>query len=214
MKKVKNMSRSEQSQNNYISKLKNKDFTLIARDCIGGVVYHQFKMRFQSPTINLFFEPEDFNYFCLDLKNYISASLEEYKDDTIPYPVGLLTPKSGGKPIKVHFMHYDTFAQAKEKWNERKKRINWNNIYVVSSFCYSTEISTLSDKLIGDWNKIPYKKVLFVDKKYGFDDERIINKDPRCEEFAWLLYQPSKIITWKRTFNQFDFVRFLNKSKK
>lgn len=207
------MNRNDTSQNEYISKLKNSDFTLITRDCVGGILYHQLKMKFLSPTINLFFTPEDFNLFCLNLKKYIDAELKEFKEDKVPYPVGSLSPK-GLPSIKVYFMHYKTFKESKEKWDERKKRINYDKIFVISSFCYSTEVPTLSDKLISDWNKIPYQKVVLVDKKYGFDDEYIIKKNPKCEEFAWLLYQPSKTITWKRTFNDFDFINFLNKSEK
>ena len=48
---------------NFILKTENKNFTIIARDCVGGILYHQLGERFLSPTINLFFTPEDFNYF-------------------------------------------------------------------------------------------------------------------------------------------------------
>ena len=85
-------------------------------------------MKFLSPTINLFFTPEDFNLFCLNLKEYISVELKESKEDDIPYPVGLLSPK-GLPSIKVHFMHYETFNEAKQKWNQRKERINFDNLY-------------------------------------------------------------------------------------
>ena len=204
---------NELSQKIFKKRLKNKDFTLITRDCIGGVLYHQLNLRFLSPTINLFFTPEDFNLFCLHLKDYIDAELEESKEKDILYPVGLLSPKNHS-PIKVRFMHYDTFEIAKKKWEERKTRINWDNIYVISSFCYSTELPSLSEKLIKDWNQIKYPKVLLTDKKYGFDDEYVIAKPEKCEEFAWLLYTPSQKITWKRTFNEFDFVKFLNKRSK
>lgn len=199
------------------SKNKNKVFTLIARDCIGGILYHQLNMRFLSPTINLFFTPEDFHYFCLNLKEYINGDLVESKDEEVDYPVGVLSPIKGAsitQSIKIHFMHYQTFVEAKEKWNERKQRINWDNIFVVSSFCYSTEVETFKQELVDEWNKIPYKKVVLVDQKYGFDDEYIVEKPEKCKEFAWLLYQPSKVIKWKRTFNDFDFIKFLNKVNK
>ena len=188
----------------------NKDFTLIARDCIGGVLYHQLGLRFLSPTINLFFSLEDFNCFCLDLKGYIDGRLEESKDEVLPYPVGVLYPAKG-KPIKIHFMHYETFDSAKAKWQERKQRIRYDNLFVVSSCCYSTEVETLTPQIIEEWNKIPYKKVILVDKKYGFDDEAVIEKPNGCEEFAWLLFAPDRNEPWRRTFNDFDFIGFLNK---
>ena len=198
-------------------KNKNKDFTLIARDCIGGILYHQLKMKFLSPTINLFFTPEDFNYFCLNLKEYINGELSESKEENINYPVAFLTPIRGSlvtRPIKVYFMHYKSYKEAVQKWNERKERINWDNIYVVSSFCYSTEVETFKQELVDEWNKITYPKVVLVENRYGFDDEYVINRPKECTEFAWLLYQPSKVMKWKRTFNDFDFIKFLNKTSK
>ena len=188
---------------------KNKDFTLIARDCIGGVLYHQLGLKFLSPTINLFFTPEDFNYFCLYLKDYIDCDLKESIEADIDYPVGVLAPEDK-KPIKVHFMHYESYSEAEAKWNERKKRINWDNIYVCSSFAYYKEIATFTPELVSMWNKIAYKKVLLVDKKYGFDDEFVIQQPKECLEYAWLLFSPDKNNEWRRTFNDFNFIKFLN----
>lgn len=191
-------------------KNKNKDVTIIARDCVGGILYHQLGLKFLSPTINLFFIPEDFNYFCLHLKDYIDTEMVELKDDEHDYPIGVLSP-TNHKPIKVHFLHYETYEEALNKWNERKQRINWNNIHVISTFCYYVETETLSEQLINDWNKIPYKKVVLTDKQYGFDNEFVIDRPKECKEFAWLLYTPGKTIIWKRTFNKYNFVKFLNK---
>ena len=193
---------------------KNQDFTLIARDCIGGVLYHQLGLRFLSPTINLFFVPDDFNRFCLHLEDYINGELTECLDHGESYPVGELTPRDESSsllPVKIHFMHYETYEEAAAKWNQRKERINWNNLFVISSFCYPGETEAFTPKLVEDWNKIPYKKMLFVDREYGFDGEVVMEKPQDCEEYAWLLYAPEESMPFKRVFNQFDFIRFLNK---
>ena len=206
------MNEIEESLLSFRNNNKNDNFTLIARDCIGGILYHQLGLRFLSPTINLFFTPSDFNYFVLYLKNYIDGELVEIKEEGVSYPIGLIYPKGDEslKPIRVDFMHYDSFTNAKDKWEERKKRINYNNIYVVSSFCYPGEIKTLSQEVIDKWNEIKYKKVLFVNKHYGFDDECVLSRDRECEDYAYLLFQYDKVNKWKRTFNKFDFIKFLN----
>ena len=204
---------NENSELYFQEQNKNKDFTLIARDCVGGVLYHQLGLKFLSPTINLFLVPEDFNYFCLNLREYISTEVVELKDDSVEYPVGVIHPQDL-KPIKIHFMHYSSFEEAANKWNERKARINWNNLFVISSMCYPKELADLNDKLIKDWNKIPYKKVMLVDRKHGFDDEYVIEKPKDCDEYAWLLFKPDKKNEWKRTFNEFDFISFLKKEGK
>ena len=200
--------------NSFREENNNQDFTLISRDCVGGVLYHQLGLRFLTPTINLFLSPDDFNYFCLNIGDYISGELKEMKEKDVDYPVGLLYPNKKSsiiRPIRIDFMHYDSFKVAKEKWVERSKRINWNNIYVVSTFCYSKEVDTYSDKLVKDWNNIKYKKVLLTDKHYGFDDEFIINKPEECNEYAWLLCSRESNQSWKKVFNDFDFIKFLHK---
>ena len=167
---------------------KNKYFTLIARDCIGGIVYHQLKLRFLTPTINLFFTPIEFNKLCLHLKEYIPGELVELKDDEVSYPVGLLYPAKDSEisdPVRIDFMHYATFDEAFKKWNERKVRINWDNIFVVSSFCYPKEIADFSDELTKDWNNIKYKKVMLVTQS-----QTIGNHLDRSHFFTIFLQQP------------------------
>ena len=199
-----------------MSNLINKDFTLISRDCIGGVIYHQLGLQFTSPTINLFFSLDDFNYFCRYLKKYIKAKLIEDKNENVEYPVGILKPKAilrKYKPVKVGFMHYDSFDFAKEKLDIRKRRINFKNIIVINSCCYSTETDTLNDAIIKSWNKIKYPKVILVNKPYRFNNEFVIKKPEECKEFAWLLYSRNKDDDSVRVFNDFDFINFINNKK-
>ena len=194
------------------SKNNNKDFTLISRDCVGGALYHQLGLRFLSPTINLFMSPEDFNIFCLNLREYIFGELKEFKDAKVNYPVGMLYPrKESGlmNPVRIDFMHYSSFENAKEKWDERSKRINWDNIYVLSTITYKREIESISDNLIKNWNNISYKKVMLVNKRYGFNGEFVVNKPEKTEEYAWLLAKSEE--GWGQEFNQFDFIKFLHK---
>ena len=101
----------------------------------------------------------------------------ELVDEKTPYPVGLIYPVKGStvsRPVRVDFMHYDSFEMAKKKWDERKKRINWDNLFVLSTFCYPPEVTTLTPQLINDWNAIKYKKAIIVDQKYDFDNEFVI----------------------------------------
>ena len=190
----------------YRQQNRNYNFTLISRDCIGGIVYNQLGLPFLSPTVNLFFSPADFNLFCLHLKDYLDAELIEcYGFD---YLAGvLLTPNH--PCIIIHFMHYKNFLEAKECWERRKERINWNNIYIVSSFCYPGETEHFNEQLIVDWNNIPYKKVIFVNQSYGFENEYVIQQPLDCTDYAWLLSFINSN-SWRRVINKYDWISFLN----
>ena len=49
-------------------KLKNQSITIISNNCLAGILYHDFQMKFNSPTINLVFETEkDYIEYLSDL---------------------------------------------------------------------------------------------------------------------------------------------------
>ena len=112
-------------------RLKNKNFSLIAYDCTGGFLLNYLGVKFNTPTINLYFSTSDFVKFCRELEYYISISNDmKYDKETSEqkgYPVGILG--TDDKEIHIFFMHYPDFDSAKSKWLERSKRINWDNLY-------------------------------------------------------------------------------------
>ena len=111
----------------YKKRLDNKNPTIISSDCAGGIISSNLGLKFNSPTINLYFSKGDFWEFVLNLNGYLSCELVEKKDADKSYPVGTLTLND--KTIVINFMHYKSFDEAKNKWNERKKRVDFSNIY-------------------------------------------------------------------------------------
>lgn len=129
--------------------VKTHDVTLISQNCIGGVFYHDLGTQFLSPTINLFIKEPDFVRFVLNLRHYIDCELEMRWEEE--YPVGRLDD------IEIHFMHYKTCQEAKEQWDRRKKRINWEKIVVLC-----TDRDGFNETAFQQWKYIPYPKVLFT----------------------------------------------------
>lgn len=123
--------------------------TLITNNCWGGIIYNNYKMEFRSPTINLQILPEEFPDFCEHLKFYMKRELIEYKNlsywhedflhhmfgEELPNcPLGLIGD------IMVVFQHYETFDEAKELWNRRRDRIDYDSIgymFHVRDYTYS-----------------------------------------------------------------------------
>lgn len=110
-------------------RLTNRNFTIICNNCCGGVMYHELKERFLSPTINLSFTTEDYFEFLNHLQYYIHTAPVQIPFPDADYPVGRITREDTG--INIHFMHYASFDEAREKWLERGKRVNMDNLYVV-----------------------------------------------------------------------------------
>ena len=82
------------------SKLKNKSFSLISGDCLGGIVLHDLHLQFNSPTVNCWMYPKDFIKFVNNLKYYVNKQLIFIYEEGINYPIGCLDD------IKVYFTHY------------------------------------------------------------------------------------------------------------
>lgn len=179
--------------------LQNTDFTIISSNCIGGIIYKDLNMRFTSPTINLFFKPKDFLKFCLNLEYYLSLEIKNTYDKDKKYPVGILDD------VKIYFMHYSNFTEAKECWDRRKKRVNLDNIIVIM---VDRDGFTLND--LEEFKKIKYKKILLTNKKLKNDDTfRIIGFEKK--EHLGNIIEFDKNNLYKRYYEQFDYISFFNK---
>ncbi|MGN0550972.1 MAG: DUF1919 domain-containing protein [Acutalibacteraceae bacterium] len=102
--------------------LKNKDLTIITSNCIGGLIYNSLGLRFNSPTINTSISSKAFVKFILDIDNYLNLDLT-FIDTDKNFPVGMLGD------IKINFVHYKTEKECAEKWETRKKRMDFSNAY-------------------------------------------------------------------------------------
>lgn len=110
--------------------------TIISNNCTGGAVLHELGMEFKTPTINLQILPEDFPRFCKNLKEYMEYDLIECHDFTL-YEENKFIKMFGGIPkmpigiigdVLVCFQHYETFSEAKAKWDERKAKVDYEHI--------------------------------------------------------------------------------------
>lgn len=138
----------------YKSALNCDDFTIIASFCGGGTLYHDLGMRFLSPTINLAFDGPDFVRFCMDLPHYLAQEIVEYKTDAVNYPVGRLGD------VEIRFVHFHSFEEAKQKWEERARRINWDKILIMA-----TDRDGMTD-CMEQFDKISYRKIMYTAKQY------------------------------------------------
>lgn len=192
-------------------RLVNNDVTLISSNCAGGIIYHALGLQFRSPFINLFLNNEDFIFVLEHFENFIKEDIIEDKESTETYPVGI-----GLGGARIHFMHYSTFEEAIEKWNERKNRIDINNMAIMFTN-FTGDYSVLQK-----FEQLPYpNKVVFTEKEYpeipsavclkGFAEySRLIKKMRLGVPNIWQIRNP---FTCKRFIDQFDYVDFFNRIK-
>lgn len=177
----------------------------------GGVIYNSLGHKFLSPTINLYFEAEDYLKFLQRPWIYTSDDtiFREIEDADEAWPVVEIND------IKVHFMHYKNYAEAINKWKERSRRINWNNIYVV--FCEGDGCS-YSD--METFDHMDYKnKVIFTHKKMPAIKSSFFLRNAKWTEesidgtvrFQYPLTAYIGRTSPLRYIDEFDYVEFINK---
>ena len=138
--------------------LKEKPISIFSLNCWGGITYHKLGLRFESPFINMFLEPYDYISFLEEPQKYIELDIKleyiKYNEELdINYPVC----RCGD--ILLYFNHYDSYDKAKKTWDLRKKRINWENLFVLF---YSND-----ENLINRFTKLNYnKKICFTQIEY------------------------------------------------
>ena len=125
------------------------DISIISMNCIGGVLYHDVGAKFLSPTIDLFFNADDFIAFISNLEYYLS--LTPFVKMGERYPIGILGD------IKIFFMHYSDVETALNKWEERKKRVNLDKVFVIMA-----EQNNFTDHNFDGFINIPFPKILFT----------------------------------------------------
>ncbi len=148
-----------------------KNLTIISNTCLGGRLYHDYHQKFLSPTIDFYMEPENFVKFCSNLDYYLNCEIKplpNYKND---YLKKFLFCDIGG--LVAAFSHTnDSYNKIISKWNERKKRVNYDNIVVIATDrnVFKEPVTRCSSLTVKEFGKIPYKKVLFsvVDYKYDY----------------------------------------------
>lgn len=190
-------------------KLKNQSITIISNNCLAGILYHDFQMKFNSPTINLVFETEkDYIEYLSDLDYYSTTEPIEKKDREVNWPVGEI--QNDNKSITIHFIHYNSFDKAKEKWIERGKRIDKAHLYVlwlvgnydgpsVENYKKFKELS-YKNKLLITGRGFPYNDRIIVKPGY-------INKKNSLGQWA----KHKKANSNKRFIDEVDFVKYFNR---
>lgn len=119
-----------------IRRLRSQPFCLISNNCLGRRLYQVLGRDYNTPFVGLFLMPACFTELVENFEDYMSRdlrfidtskyeSLNASRENRNCYPIGVL----GG--AEIHFLHYESEEEALEKWNRRKARIDYQNLYFV-----------------------------------------------------------------------------------
>ena len=190
---------------NVRSRIKNKNFTIICSNCCGGWIYHMLGMRFDSPTINIWIDKKEFCSFAADLHYYLSQNLVFYEKEGRKCPCAYLG--EGDRKISIDFVHYKTKEEALEKWEERKKRVHWDNLYIIT--CDGSGATSEDFELLKFASC--KRKVVFTAKEHPEIEDSFLLHTMRKEQTAAKMQIKRHPFTGLRSWErEFDYVAWLN----
>ncbi len=104
--------------------------SIIANRCHGGLLYHDFKLPFNSPFINSAITPKSFIDLLTNFDSFLESTLEITHNKT---PTSFLEGKitTNTCDIPIIFPHDTKPTEVLEKWNRRFKRINSDNLIII-----------------------------------------------------------------------------------
>lgn len=181
-------------------RLRNKDFSIICSNCIGGLIYHRLGKEFLSPTVNLWIRQYDFIKLICDLDEYMKKELV-FVSSEYDHPVAVLGD------VTIYFNHSKSEEEAKADWERRKTRIRYDNLFIVM---YDRD--NLSREQILSLREVKCKRLIVLTETSKYPDIEYVyhisrtNKN-RVNEQVFLDMDLFGLRTFEK---QWDFVKWLN----
>ncbi len=184
------------------TRLKITDFSILATNCIGGVMYHDLGLEFLTPTVNLTISLRDLVKLAENPRWYMEQPLVEIQEPG-PCPAGLLGD------VRVNFVHYASFEEGAGKWEERKRKINWDRLVLMGTDQGNCDYETLQrfDRL--SWPN----KLVFTHRPYSEFSSACYIKGFEEQDEVGVLTNFKPGFRKRRFLDDFDYVAFLNRIK-
>lgn len=161
----------------YLSKrdielLKNNRFVIISNNCWGGAVYQWLQRPYNTPFVGLHFKGPCYMKIISNLDYYLSIPIQfttksNYPNQDITYPLGVLDD------IEIHFRHFKSEEEAREKWTRRTARMleEKNKDNYIFKICDSYNIDK---EMMKTFHQLPFKnKISF--SIYDYSDLKLTN---------------------------------------
>ncbi|WP_032092918.1 DUF1919 domain-containing protein [Necropsobacter rosorum] len=180
--------------------LQNHNMSLLASNCNGALILHDLGERFNSPFVNLYLTPQDFIRYLQHMEYYQHHPLRFAAENT-PYPIGYLDD------LTIHFMHYHSAQEAEAKWQERSRRIDPDNLFIMM-----TDRDGCRYQDLQAFDQLPFAhKVVFTRKPYADINSAFYIKGFEAQECVGDLFDYSGLFG-KKYYDQFDYVAWFNQN--
>jgi uncharacterized protein (DUF1919 family) len=126
-----------------VGRLRDEEFCIVASNCVGSRIYQILGRPYNTPFVGLLLLPDCFSRLVADFEAYMAQELrfvtetkyekmQKIREAGNHYPLAMLGD------LELHFLHYESEEEAREKWTRRKARMDMANLHyilVVNDFC-------------------------------------------------------------------------------
>lgn len=181
----------------YRRRFNGSPFVIISNNCWGGDIYQALDKPYNSPFIGMFINAPCYIKLLKHPEKYLlRTELTFIPRSKYPelmakpgYPIGQLDD------VEVHFLHFLSETEAREKWIRRIDRMNWDKTRWFVKF---DDRDNCTDELIHEFHQLNYpNKISFTKRKFKEYRDNIALKNPQ------------DLILLHTTYDLFDFVKWL-----
>ena len=157
------------------NKLRHSQLSILAPNCYGTFFYNFFGLEFTSPIINLYFQKGYMNFLKDPVRYLEKEELKflEMEKGEIKNGMGVENDHpifTLGDDVKLNMLHYHDKETAFIKWHERRYRVNWFNVLVISR--------ADTPEALEEFDKLPYsKKICFVPFESDLESAYYVDKN-------------------------------------
>lgn len=181
--------------------------TIISNNCSGAYEMRALNIApYTSPTVFLQILPTEFSKFCKNFREYMQYDLIEYRDfskehrDAMLKLLGFIPtfPCALCGDIAILFQHETSFSVAKQKWDRRRQRVDYDNVYFmfcVEFIAFKEEAQAFADLHLDN-------SVLFT---RGFDVHSETPHYRYDEDVEYLLMQDNGKFVFEADFDRHKF---------
>lgn len=150
-------------------RLKRNDFSIVSNNCWGGHIHQKIGNEYRSPFVGLYLAPECYLKLLKSFPASLAAPLTFAETSRHAYvnsarrnkndhsPIGLL-----GDGIELHFIHYESEAEARDKWQRRLQRMEKNVDRIFFKF---DDRDGCTPEQLREFDLLPFRnKVCFVSR--------------------------------------------------
>jgi len=168
--------------NYFKQRVGNNKFCIISNDCWGAEMYKLLDRPFNTPFIGLMLMSPCYIKMLQNPFFYIKEPLVFKEHSRYPemqqiksgtdFPLAVL----GESDIEVHFLHYKSKEEAKEKWDRRVKRIDWQHLFVK----YDCGKDYATAETVAAFNELKISnKLIFGKEDFGSENVFVIRDYPK-----------------------------------